>query len=336
MKILKILGIVIGLLMLLYIGACAIFSKTFNVQRSIVINAPVSVVFEQINDFNKWNAWSPWMEKDPNAKVTISGTIDQPGYMFQWSSENKEVGHGSLTRTQIIPNKLLESDLKFEDMNMTSKAYFQFEEVPEGTKVIWGDKGDLPFFMRIMSPMMDGMMGKDFEKGLAKIKAVSEAHKSDAKVNADIKVEEVEVPAMMYMSMRDTASNATIGMKIGMCYGEIGKAMAKQKLKQAGAMFAIYHEYRDNYFDLEPAAPVDKAGKNDGKIMFAKMDATKAVVTHYYGPYEGVGPSYAALNGYIKTKGLKIKGSPWESYITDPMVEKDTAKWQTDIYYPVE
>ena len=25
----------------------------------------------------------------------------------------------------------------------------------------------------------------------------------------------------------------------------------------------------------------------------------------------------------------------WEQYISDPMTEKDTAKWQTDIYFPV-
>ncbi|MEO8150182.1 MAG: SRPBCC family protein [Bacteroidia bacterium] len=337
MKAVKIILSIIAILIGLYVILCAVFPKTFDINRSITIKAPVDVAFEPINDFNQWQTWSPWKEKDTAMKITVTGTIGEPGYKYEWESTKKDVGKGSLTRITTVQNKTIENDLFFADMGMTSRTYFSFEETPEGTKVTWGDKGELPFFSRIMSPMMEKMIAPDFEHGLAKIKALVEQHVAEAKTTAsDIKVEEVDAPAMHYMSMRDTASNATIGMKIGKCYGEIGKVMKKQGLKEAGAPFAIYHDYHENYFDMEPGIQVDKVGKTDDKITYNEMIATKAVVAHYFGSYEGTGQGYGAANAYIKTKGLKIKGSPWETYITDPMTEKDTAKWQTDIYYPVE
>jgi effector-binding domain-containing protein len=42
------------------------------------------------------------------------------------------------------------------------------------------------------------------------------------------------------------------------------------------------------------------------------------------------------MNIIKKNSITTVIGAPWEVYVTDPMVEKDTAKWQTDIYYPVQ
>ena len=38
---------------------------------------------------------------------------------------------------------------------------------------------------------------------------------------------------------------------------------------------------------------------------------------------------------YLQNKGLTMNGAPMEVYVTDPMLEKDTTKWITEVYYPV-
>jgi len=43
-----------------------------------------------------------------------------------------------------------------------------------------------------------------------------------------------------------------------------------------------------------------------------------------------------ALKKFIATNNKKIIGAPWEVYVNHPMVEKDTAKWQTDVYFPID
>ncbi len=46
---------------------------TFEVKRSLLINAPAEVVYAQVADFKAWAAWSPWDRLDPTMKRTYSG-----------------------------------------------------------------------------------------------------------------------------------------------------------------------------------------------------------------------------------------------------------------------
>ncbi len=335
MRILKFILSIIAILIGLYLLACLVMSKDYDVSRTITVNAPIELVFNQANDFNEMKNWSPWKDYDPNAEITITGELGMPGYKYAWKSKNENVGIGYMSRTKTEQNKLIENDLYFEGFENTSVSYWTFENTPEGVKVVWGNKGDMPFLMKPLGPMMDKWMGPDFEKGLQRIKDYVETNKDKLSAGS-IKVEEVQLPEMFVMTMRDTASNATISMKLGKCYGEIGAVMQKQKLNMAGAPFAIYHDYHENYFDMEPGVATDKEGKSEGKITARKMNATKAVVAHYYGRYEDTGKGHEAADAYIKAKGLTVSGKPWESYITDPMTEKDTSKWLTDVYYPVK
>ena len=55
-----------------------------------------------------------------------------------------------------------------------------------------------------------------------------------------------------------------------------------------------------------------------------------------FGPYELTAKAHTAIHEYIGAHNKKIIGAPWEVYVTDPGLEKDTAKWETDVYYPVE
>ena len=60
------------------------------------------------------------------------------------------------------------------------------------------------------------------------------------------------------------------------------------------------------------------------------------LVVSYMGPYEGTPAGHEAAETYIKTNNLEVIGAPWEKYVTDPMTEKDSTKWLTEICYPVK
>jgi len=189
-------------------------------------------------------------------------------------------------------------------------------------------------FKHIMGKMMTGMAGKEFEKGLASLKAKIESMPDEAA--ADYKIEMTTVNAARYLAIRDTASVATIGQKIGQYFGMIQESMKKQKLNFAGPPFAIYYTDSKTNWDMETAIPVDKPGKADGNIKPGERKAGNAVVAHYFGAYENMVPVYESLNKYILENNKQITGPPWEVYITGSMTEKDTAKWQTDVYFPVQ
>jgi effector-binding domain-containing protein len=62
----------------------------------------------------------------------------------------------------------------------------------------------------------------------------------------------------------------------------------------------------------------------------------KTVKAVHMGSYNNLENTHEQLNQYIGMKKMEIAGAPWEVYVTDPAMEKDTAKWITEVYYPVK
>jgi len=64
---------IIFLLLILIIGACtyvAVQPNQYEVVRTRTIDAPAAVIYDNIIDYRNWKAWSPWLEKNPETKVT--------------------------------------------------------------------------------------------------------------------------------------------------------------------------------------------------------------------------------------------------------------------------
>jgi effector-binding domain-containing protein len=89
-------------------------------------------------------------------------------------------------------------------------------------------------------------------------------------------------------------------------------------------------------FWLEAGVPVDKEVKSSCRVSYKIMPGGNVVRADHYGSYESTGLTHDKMHEWMYKNGKTIKGSPWESYVTDPMAEKDTLKWLTQIYYPVE
>ena len=151
-----------------------------------------------------------------------------------------------------------------------------------------------------------------------------------------VAVEEVEVPETDYLFFHGKATAENISNFLGSSYQKIGIAMGKQKLQMAGAPFAIYYTESQTEWDLDAAIAVSGPGKDDGAVKAGKLKAGKAVMASFFGSYEQTAIGHKAAKDFIKKNNKQIIGAPWEVYVTDPGVEKDTAKWETDIYYPVQ
>ena len=183
-KFLKIFGIIIGALVLLYAIACLVGPSELKVTRSITINAPASEVFSQVGDFSNWSKWSMWSQRDPNMQSTFEGEPMMEHHKWSWKSTE---GNGTQTITSVVLNEEIKSDLLFEGFQDPNKSIFNFKEsgysydlsVPCATcttEVSWTmDMGKIPFQYRGMMFMFQGRLIKDFEGGLANLKKVCES-----------------------------------------------------------------------------------------------------------------------------------------------------------------
>jgi hypothetical protein len=174
MKFLKILlGIIIALVAIFFIVGMFL-PKTYSLSRSIVINAPDSVVYKNVADFNNFMKWNPWYKAEPTANVTIAGTPETVGHLYAWKGDN--TGQGQMMITSLDTNKVVNEELKLiKPMEGLSDVKFTIGTAEGGVKVDWimsGENKSITDKWKNMIACM--MMKKDFENGLKDLKAMSE------------------------------------------------------------------------------------------------------------------------------------------------------------------
>ena len=174
-KILLVLAAIIAFVLI-----AAIFQPAeFRVTRSATIAAPAAVVFAEANDFKRWQAWSPWEKLDPAMKRSFEGPAAGVGAVYGWDG-NSEAGAGRMTITDSKPAELVRIRLEFtKPMEAQSQVEFTFRPEGTGTAVNWTMSGTNNYVCKVLCMFMnmDKMVGADFEKGLASLKAVAEAKK---------------------------------------------------------------------------------------------------------------------------------------------------------------
>ena len=156
--------------------AAATRPNDFTVQRSAAIRAAPDRIYPLLADFRQWPAWSPWEKLDPDMKRTLSGASSGPGAVYAWEGSSK-VGAGRMEIKEATPPSKVVIQLDFirpfEGHNVT-----EFTLAPRGetTDVQWTMRGPATFVMKLMGLFsdIDKMIGKDFETGLANLKAAAE------------------------------------------------------------------------------------------------------------------------------------------------------------------
>jgi len=168
--------IAIALILIALVIVVAMQPSEFRVVRTATMSAPAPVVFAQVNDFHNWEAWSPWAKLDPAMKKTYEGAPAGTGATYTWAG-NDQVGEGRTTITESRPSDLIKMKLEFvKPFAATNTVEFTFKPEGDQTAVTWSMAGKNNFMGKAVGLFMnmDKMVGGDFEKGLASLKAVTE------------------------------------------------------------------------------------------------------------------------------------------------------------------
>ena len=162
------------------LGALGVFIATrpseFHVERSTRIAAPPERAYALVEDLHSWRAWSPWENLDPAMQRTYSGAPTGTGAVYAWSSSGK-AGAGRMTiQKSAAPSEIvihLEYQKPFRGENT---ATFTFTKVAGGTEAKWAADGKNDFIAKAIHVVVDfdGLLGAEFEKGLAAMKAAAE------------------------------------------------------------------------------------------------------------------------------------------------------------------
>jgi effector-binding domain-containing protein len=118
--------------------------------------------------------------------------------------------------------------------------------------------------------------------------------------------------------------------------------LAKRGIGTAGFPFFRYNVIdMQHLLQLEWGVPVSTAFSGDERVLSNVLPAGRYATLIHAGPFSGLMAATAALLKWVDESGLKLdmtKGPEGdrfacrlETYLTDPSVEPDSKKWQTEI-----
>jgi len=322
------LTIVLVLVLLGFMG-----SKSFDVSRTVEINAPSALVFPYIKSLKKQNTWGPWIDEDPEMQISYEGEDGTVGFVSRW--DGKKAGKGE-QRISAVMGTTVESDLTFYMPwgTSTSTGYMHAADATAGSEVTWGIRGENDFISRIFSVFMnmDKGVGPMFDKGLQSLKTMVETDVTSAYKGHKVQV--VDIPAREYIAAHAEVEISGISGFIGQQLPRITAALGKANITTVGAPCALYYTWDEvnGKTDVAIGIPVKSPALIPATEVIS-VSAGKALLINYFGPYEGRTHAHMAMDEFIQTTGVKTKFPTFEEYVTDPQSEPDSSKWLTKIYY---
>lgn len=341
MKVLKWIAIVFFSIILLFIAAFLIYSSVqpdqLKVEKSIMIEAPRSIVYQEVSNFRNWTNWSAWDKMDPDMEQEYSEKMGEIGSYNKWKSTHQMVGNGSQEVVELRENEYLKMVMKFEGWDAANYAEFILEETENGTEVKWTYLGaKTPFYMNFMNTFMQPMLEENYTQSLADLKEYIESMDIAALSEVPSGIELTEMEEMAVISILDSSDEAGLSKKLGELYTELSIYLETSAGAEPNGMpMAIYHNFSPEKVVVEAALPYSGSLSPEGRVKVRMIKGGKVLKSVHYGDYAQSASSHDNIAKYADLKALSIIGSPWEIYTNDP-AEVDSASVETHIYYPVK
>ncbi|MFC6013693.1 SRPBCC family protein [Nocardia lasii] len=148
----------------------------FAVSRRTLIAAEPTRIHALIDNFRQWRLWSPWEDADPQLARTYTGPESGVGARYAWRG-NRKAGAGVM-EIKADADREIGVELTFEKpFKATNFVTFTLADAAGGTEVSWQMTGTRTGLMGVLGSVfpIDNLIGKDFDKGLARLKTIAES-----------------------------------------------------------------------------------------------------------------------------------------------------------------
>jgi effector-binding domain-containing protein len=339
-KALKIIGIIVGVLLLAFIILGLVGPKTVWIERSIAIKAPKEMVQAEVSSWNSFGTWNPFDDEDSASTHSVEGTDGQVGSKFIW--DGPKTGTGTQTITGITDSMVSVKIAFTAPMENEADVYYKYAAKGDSTILTWIYADTLGFMQSAMMNFfdMEGMLAPTYEKGLTAVKKIIEEKAAMPKLYGGFEIHESSFPAQRYLAITDSIHMDSILSFHKKTFGVLGAELGKAKIQPTGNPVAVYFSWdmANKTTKLADAMPIDSAA-NISKIKKGKewkSEASKALKMVYTGDYTKMGDAHKGFYQYMAENKLTMSGLVIEEYAVNPMMEKDSSKWVTNIFYLVK
>lgn len=166
------------LVLVLFIGVAVLAWRQpdqFTVERSVLVQASPARIYPLVSDLKAFNTWNPFLAQDPDTQLRYEAVTAGAGAAYAW--EGGKSGAGSMRILEATPPEKVVVKLDFtKPMEGHNTVVFALRPEGESTRVSWTMSGPMGFVNKLFGLVfnMDTMVGGEFEKGLASLKALAE------------------------------------------------------------------------------------------------------------------------------------------------------------------
>ncbi|WP_338357905.1 SRPBCC family protein [Yeosuana marina] len=334
----KIFKYLLFLLLIVIIGFCiytAVQPNSFKVSKTRTINAPASVIYNNVIDFKNWKTWSSWAEDDSNMKVYLSEQTKGINGSFSW--ENGD-GVGFMKTIQAIPYTTIEQDMEVADFPPAS-IHWHFDQKKNGsTQVTYNTSGDnLSFGFKVFSILTGGIekrVNSHYQLNLEKLDSAVVANMA----KYSITVNGITEHSGGFYIFNSTSSKITdVNHKVFELLPKLKSYIDKYSISMAGSPFVKYH-----YLDEENNAAMfsccipttSRVITTENDILTGQLEPFRALKTTLLGNYSNLQEAWQNTMTYITEHDLVIDetGPKLETFVTDSLDSPNPADWKTEIY----
>ena len=314
--------------------------KTRHVERSIVIDAPTTVVFAKVNGFKYFNDWSPFLAAAPDATYDFDGPDFGVGSRISWVVAGPEAEAGSQTIVASTPYERVDVELDLGSKGPAQSIYLLQAE-GAGTRVTWAFETDFGFNLvdRYRGILLDREMGPLYAQGLANLKRVSEGLPNVDWSDQEIGITEVDSTTIAYTTGSSGTEPTEIAAALGAAYGRVVSFITSNGLQLAGQPLSITNYWDERGYSFDAAIPVSGSPERgvgpDSATRMGETYGGRVVKAVHVGPYTGLSQTYDTIEAFLVVHKLERNGRSWDVYVSDPGNTPEE-ELITEVYYPVK
>jgi effector-binding domain-containing protein len=332
----RIVIILLALILLLFIISLFLPSR-YSYKQKTTIEAPLSYVFDEVNDLHHWKHWDPWRKLDTTMTNIYSGSEKGEGAVRMWESESQ--GSGRMIILEVIPDQYIKSALYLRERQKPYYNIWKFNAIENGLELEWILEAEAGFnpLARYLFLFAKSTMDQMLAVALANLKKYVENNPIEE--SPGIEVDFKHVSSQSYLSKEVLVSNKEdISYYMSAVFTELYTLASIGNVRMTRRPVCFYHSWNTDTLRIECALPlaVDTDFKPDKNIKVIHAYEGLTAVASHQGNYDNIGETWELFLSFLEKEKYEIMPPVWEEYVTDPQQERDTSLWLTLLYAPVK
>ena len=263
-----------------------------------------------IDNAANWQKWWPSSTKN-------SGNLKYNQYQFKVINKNINVLEVAAINDQdTIYTKLILASLKTDTINVIWTTHFTTGNNPLRKVQTYQKAKEIKiYFTELLNSM---------KKFLENDEAIY-----------SFKIEKTKVSDPLLLSSKFKTHNYPTTTEIYKVIKELKDQIVLKDIKETGNPMLHVRMLDSSNYETMVAIPINKEILFDNKFAIKKMILGNLLVTDVKGGVANIQKAYDALDTYILDHRLISPAMPYESLITNRILESDTSKWESKVYYPI-